>query len=455
EGRSSTSSKAEALKEGFMQSLQLCAATASHLEEKVIREIPEAAKQMWQRARGEAEEKLRNTPKKAGDFDSLVRSLTKTVGHLVWLFRHYVWEEGDRSKVKVDKIAADKVTDLILDGLDYLMPICPHHVFSGSCEGKRAGTCNLDHPVIEKTGSPDMLLARSEKRKLCPLQGIGVSCWLDIVNVCSASIKTVCKRKECKWLHPNTEQIEAIRTKFRYLGSFYYKDLDWRSENHLAKAVQGLLEMISDRGEHRKLPKGFGCCFFEDGNRMLNVRLVTIVARAFLSKGCCDLGLEASTDVLKRMCRALYRYPDPEACKIRSISNDITWEVEGCLSKENSRCLLSAMLGREKATQHQQESKTRKHPAGSTLNPHAKEFVPGFVPGHAKFLKRDAPPANIWVGNAARELFGSQTSVGGAHEQLATEAARVASRPTPGGPIGSGGAPGWAPTVRTAGSGTS
>ena len=96
-----------------------------------------------------------------------------------------------------------------------------------------------------------------------------------------AQIKTVCKRKECKWLHPNTEQIEAIRTKFRqdlsdhcycplpgmrvhfcalpfcpvwvlrrYLGSFYYKDLDWRSENHLAK-VHTWVEKLSDLSEHR------------------------------------------------------------------------------------------------------------------------------------------------------------------------------------------------------------
>ena len=43
----------------------------------------------------------RNTPKKAGDFDSLVRSLTKTVGHLVPQLEHFFGFRDLRARVKV------------------------------------------------------------------------------------------------------------------------------------------------------------------------------------------------------------------------------------------------------------------------------------------------------------------------------------------------------------------
>ncbi|CAE6946718.1 TRANK1 [Symbiodinium natans] len=460
----SQSPQAETFKDGFIRSLRSVAATDVHLHKDVINEIPDAAAGIWLQTWADAESKLRSKLKKSTDFDNLVRPLQETVRDLVNIFRHYVWE-NEKDKSKVYKIAADRVATLVFGELDYLKPICPRHVSMGRCEAKLKKKCDLEHPDVEKTHLADELLARSAGRKATSFDGIGLPCWLDVVNICHDSVEKAkgCNRRWCKWVHPDKEQLEAIRKKLRTVkGTYYYNQINWKSDEDLKLVLDALLTMVD---EDVKLPKGFGCCFFQDENdasRMLNVRLVTIVAWTFLSKRSeagCDLGLEASVDVLQRMCRALYRYPDAQACtlakktlaeirddrQIRRISNDITWEVEGCQDKENVRCLLSTMLGREKAAP--QQAQQRQHAAGSkfAFNPKAQEFVPGRL----KILQRDAP--NQWAGgNAATALFGSQPSpaseASGASEQLATEATSLYP-PRRSGPAGAGARVWWQPKM--------
>lgn len=162
---------------------------------------------------------------------------------------------------------------------------------------------------------------------------------------------------------------------------------------------------------------------------MLNVRLATILASAFLNKRCCDLGLEASTEVLLRMCRSLYRYPDPQAADlakatlaevrhVEKLSHTVSWEVEGCQPKPNERCLLSSLLGRD---QPWPANERRFHTGGGSSS-RMRADAPVYTP-------QSQQPQRAWFGNAARDLPWTTA-------QLAAEATRAVT--TRQGPVGSG-----------------
>lgn len=163
-----------------------------------------------------------------------------------------------------------------------------------------------------------------------------------------------------------------------------------------------------------KIPQGFGCCFFKDEEMMLNVRLVTILASAMFQESYGDLGLDACREVLKRMCRSLYRYPDAGAAELakktlqeirnvkilQQLSHDITWEVDGAAEVENERCLLSLLLGRDE-NQKQEKRRVPAPVGGFKFNPNADEFKP-----MASMYKSEPaqPGRRVWEGNAARDL---------------------------------------------------
>ncbi|CAE7338176.1 unnamed protein product, partial [Symbiodinium necroappetens] len=316
ESRPQQMSRTQNFKDGFMRSLQSCASlvSAKNLDKEVIAKMPEAAEDLWVRTRRDAESMLRNPSMTASEFKKYAQELQGVIKDVASLFKHEIrLTESDSAKVV--RQVAEKVAELVLKDLEKLMPICPHHLFNKRCEAhKGKGECPLEHPDVSKTHDSWQLLGISGG-KATIFHGIGLNSWLGIVNICQNSVRTgqPCKGR-CRWMHPEKYELQKIQEKLRNKCGTYY--FDWAKVAHLEVVAEVLLQSLQGEGADLKIPNGFGCCFFKDGDKMLNVRLATILASAFLNKRCCDLGLEASTEVLLRMCRSLYRYPDPQAADL-------------------------------------------------------------------------------------------------------------------------------------------
>lgn len=363
----------------------------------------------------------------ASAFKKYAQELQGVIKDVASLFKHEIrLTESDSAKVV--RQVAEKVAELVLKDLEKLMPICPHHLFNKRCEAhKGKGECPLEHPDVSKTHDSWQLLGISGG-KATIFHGIGLNSWLGIVNICQNSVRTgqPCKGR-CRWMHPEKYELQKIQEKLRNeCGTYYF---DWAKVAHLEVVAEVLLQSLQGEGADLKIPNGFGCCFFKDGDKMLNVRLATILASAFLNKRCCDLGLEASTEVLLRMCRSLYRYPDPQAADlakatlaevrhVEKLSHTVSWEVEGCQPKPNERCLLSSLLGRD---QPWPANERRFHTGGGSSS-RMRADAPVYTP-------QSQQPQRAWFGNAARDLPWTTA-------QLAAEATRAVT--TRQGPVGSG-----------------
>lgn len=418
-------------KDGFLSSLRAWASNGmGRLTREVEEQIPEAVKDMWHLAREDAEPILRKKQTTSFEFNKLVTTLQRIITEIVALLRQMRQGSDNESVAKT-------VSELVLKDLKTLMPICPHYLTTGKCTGKDSKECPLDHPEIGKMHEAKQLL-HSETGRYPVFNGLGLHGWLQLVNVCQQKVRLGgCKNEStCKWLHPEDDALKKIQESLsKKNGRSYYGGInfDFRSLQDLEAVAKALHQ------ESSKIPHGFGCCFFKDETMMLNVRLVTILASAMFSKRQCHLGLDACSEVLKRMCRSLYRYPDPEAADVakktleeirnlETISNDITWEVDGAVDRQNDRCLLSLLLGRQK-----KRNQVGAIGAPSTLRAEAAEFVSGQI-GHGQSMFAQ-PERRAWVsGNFA--------------EEFALKLQQEAAMATGGGPIGASKvSPLWKPVL--------
>ncbi|CAJ1354122.1 unnamed protein product [Effrenium voratum] len=418
-------------KDGFLSSLQQCALVASwnSLTDPVRQQIPQAARDLWQRAWQAEVETLRKptTSTSQAQMNSAAQKLQKVIKELVHLFwlkesrNEGAWDEGRLAK---------SVSDLVLEELEELRLICPKHVESKNCQAKNQN-CPLDHPRVQKTYNIRQLLATETGGRQQTFDGLGLQGWIDVVDLCSKSVnQNNCTRAGCGYWHPETGLLQNIQRALRESQRTHYLHFDYSKLEDLAPVAK----VLRESSQCKALPQGLGFVFREDLHKAENVRLTAILAHALVAESCCKLSPDACKTVLLRMCRAIYRYPDALAAdlvkrtlqevvaragdeKLREISRDITWEVEGMQKKDNDRCLLSLLLRRQK----QQRKQTA--PIGSSgLNPHAKEFVP-LLPG---FLR-----PNAWEqGDTIARLMGEATA---------------GSRP-----IGAGQMQGWRPTLARA-----
>lgn len=432
-------------KDGFHSSLRAWASRGKgYLSQEVKQMIPEAVKDLWQKARQDAERILRNKRTTSKEFKDVAQTLQRIIKEMVTLLR-----EAGSYKESI----AQSLSDLVLEGLKVLMPICPEHVTQ---ECKARDKCPLDHPDVGKTHEARQLL-NSKKGSPKPIfDGLGLHAWLQLVNVCSKKVRTgECTSSHCQWLHPEDRMLQtmqdALREKQGQL-SYYGLKFNFKHLHDLETVAQALHD------DKCKIPQGFGCCFFKDEEMMLNVRLVTILASAMFQESYGDLGLDACREVLKRMCRSLYRYPDPEAAELakktlqeirnlkmlQKLSHDITWEVDGAGEVDNERCLLSLLLGRDE--KQKPEKRRVPAPVGATFtfNPNAAEFQP-----MASIYQSDptqpapAPARRVWEGNAARDLSWQQKQQKNIDQILGEAVQGAASRQ----PIGGTGEAAWRPSM--------
>lgn len=108
--------------------------------------IPEAVKDLWHKARQDAEHILRNKRSTSKEFKEAAQTLQRIIKEMVQLLR----EAGS-----YNESIAQSLSDLVLEGLKVLMPICPEHVTQ---ECKARDKCPLDHPEVGKTHEARQLL---------------------------------------------------------------------------------------------------------------------------------------------------------------------------------------------------------------------------------------------------------------------------------------------------------
>lgn len=302
------------------------------------------------------------------------QDLQKLKEAVITLVKMHRVQEGEEHNGKDDAWVMSQVADIVMDDLPILKPVCPSKVEHYQCKQRR---CPCDHPRVDHATPSGFLLASEDRRSKFPqLLGIGLPAFLDMTSICFYDLYRGCRWKDSCPLH-HLERSLAKKLKAEVKDMELHMHLE-----QYAKLAPSLIrhraEQVKDKDlSHQVLPEGFGYLFFEDADKARNVRVVSILCHAFetaMPKASCKA-------LLLRMCRAIYRYPDPLAAQhvrealtsvhkkdpdaFLDLSKTISAEVDGGTS---SRCLLSSVLSLKKAepgtkTILQRDSKTQKQTA--------------------------------------------------------------------------------------------